>query len=212
MFRPKEIVRLVPEPIMFKHDFFVTMKQRIMPVLHLTSSLAQKYDEKSREAFIGDGTCSLQNMELSCFASESCNQNRRNLTFQLKNLMNEDLSLIYVHNDTFLGCLSAHRTDASSALQILFPYLNPESGSVLVSNLCVSSASRGGSLQEAHGGDFKTFQHHIRFSATRDDTRFACQQIHEKQISESVDCVRKIEFQINSHLDELFFAHQKVGY
>ena len=143
MFRPKEIVRLVPEPIMFKHDFFVTMKQRIMPVLHLTSSLAQKYDEKSREAFIGDGTCSLQNMELSCFASESCNQNRRNLTFQLKNLMNEDLSLIYVHNDTFLGCLSAHRTDASSALQILFPYLNPESGSVLVSNLCVSSASRG---------------------------------------------------------------------
>jgi ribosomal protein S18 acetylase RimI-like enzyme len=81
-------------------------------------------------------------MELSCFASESCNRGETAMHFDLADFLPQDIRLICVGGGEFLGCLSAQRCETATSMQILFPRHRPPRGSVLVSNLCVDPSSR----------------------------------------------------------------------
>ena len=113
-----------------------------MLVLDLTFEVTRKCEKQMRQSFIGDGTCSLENMELSCFASEGCNHNT-SLTFDMNDYLNQDVKLVAMQDEVFLGCLTASKLSMSFALKIHFPHLQPRCDSILVSNLCVSSHARG---------------------------------------------------------------------
>ena len=117
-----------------------------MTVISLDDSLAAKFDRVGDRAWNGDHTCSLDNMEMSCFASEGCNvRNSAAETFRLRDLM-RDHTKVVATDDTksqFRGCASAHPCAESSGLLISFPEYQFEKNSFLVSNLCVSHECRG---------------------------------------------------------------------
>lgn len=136
-------MRFVHARTTVRHDFFMLIQRNQMQVLDLTPQLAKAHDARAVKAFVGDGTCSLENMETSCFASESCNRGSHRLSFSLDDLIRNDLKLVCVEGDTFHGCLSAQKAEDSTALKILFPNLKIVPNSVLVSNLCVALVSRG---------------------------------------------------------------------
>jgi GNAT superfamily N-acetyltransferase len=118
-------------------------------VFPLTGPLAEILNLQGSVALCGDGSCSIENMDSSCFASERC---ARGLSadMQLRELLaaphafvactDSDLDDPYVavpEGLRFLGCISAGPT---TSLRGLFPFI--EEHSLLLSNLCTSVACR----------------------------------------------------------------------
>lgn len=117
-----------------------------MPVYPLDYHLAVKFDREADRAWSGNHSCSLENMEMSCFASEGCNSRSSCAeTFHLRDLLNNHTKVIYTdHNRQFFqGCASAHPCEDSSGLLMSFPNHAFKTGAFLVSNLCVSHQNRG---------------------------------------------------------------------
>lgn len=107
---------------------------RIVP---LTRALATHYRGSSRSALSGDGSCSLENMRDSCFASEACNR-RSTPCMTIEDLLSAKIAFVAVDGDHFVGCVSA---SDSSSLCYDFPHCRSTEG-LLLSNLCVSKPYR----------------------------------------------------------------------
>lgn len=117
-----------------------------MTILSLNDSLAAKFDRVGDRAWNGDHSCSLDNMEISCFASEGCNvRHSATETFRLRDLMRNHTKVVATDEtrEQFRGCASAHPCADSSGLLICYPDFRFEEDAFLVSNLCVSHESRG---------------------------------------------------------------------
>ncbi len=131
----------------------VTLKRIVggLRIFELTDALVDKYERTAAKAFNGDGTCSLENMNRSCFASEFCAQGNTP-AMQLRTLLHNRYSLVAVTDVLpdgsgalfnpsyfFVGCVSAN--PPSFEARRLFPRL-PED-CIVISNLCVEDVYRG---------------------------------------------------------------------
>lgn len=114
---------------------------RQMKIVPLTCELCDKFAQQASNALIGDGTCSLENIQTSCFASELCAKHRP-LTMRLRNMLFCKHTFVALNDDThtFVGCVTADL--AASTLCTLFPGISHTSTSLLLSNLCVDKGLR----------------------------------------------------------------------
>lgn len=118
------------------HDFGV----RIVP---LTPELCKRLEQNASRDFNGTRTCSLENMNDSCFASEYCNVSRLP-SMSLKDLLKADAAYVALDvgtiPETFVGCVSVARP--KSMHRKLFPSEFSTVPCTVVSNLCVSGNYR----------------------------------------------------------------------
>ena len=120
-------------------------------VLPLTKYVAHLLKIDSHKALNGDGSCSLANMETSCFASEFCAEGNMP-SMKLDSLIHSEFAFVAVidepceqPNNTifkFVGCVSANRMQ--SAIASMFPSQQElhTPNRWVISNLCVSVAHR----------------------------------------------------------------------
>jgi GNAT superfamily N-acetyltransferase len=106
-------------------------------IVSLTQELAQRFHDASRKELSGDGSCSLPNMDDSCFASESCNRGF-NPTMTVNDLLFATHAFVAMEDDVFVGCVSA---SDSSHLCHKFKNCQNTPG-LLLSNLCVNKKYR----------------------------------------------------------------------
>ena len=113
---------------------------RIVP---LTQELAVMFDKDARYAMDGDQTCSMQNMNVSCFAAERCIHSHSSNGGGLKSLLAHGYSFVCMdvtcHPPQFVGCVCASLCprDVANRFQ---PDKRPD-GLVMYS-LCVSNRYR----------------------------------------------------------------------
>lgn len=116
---------------------------RIVP---LSPDLCDALSSDAFHSINGDGSCSLSNMESSCFASEYCSKGLKPQS-QLRSMLASKCAFVAISDispdgfretDTayrFVGCISA-----DDGPHPFFPQLS--SGSLVISNLCVASPYR----------------------------------------------------------------------
>ena len=120
------------------------MRDELIPVvdvLPLTPELVRTCNEAASVALSGDGTCSLENVAISCFASEACARGQSPL-MDLAALVSSRHSFVALHEGNFVGCVSAHPCRLAHVVR-LFPDLCFGPEDLLLSNLCVAHACRG---------------------------------------------------------------------
>jgi ribosomal protein S18 acetylase RimI-like enzyme len=118
-------------------------------VLPLTESLAAQLSEQGKTALCGDGSCSLANMNESCFASERCARGGSGL-MRIEELLAAPYAFVACTDSElddptvgvpeglrFLGCVSARPADS---MRSVFPDI--QENALLLSNLCTSSTCR----------------------------------------------------------------------
>ena len=110
-----------------------------MRILPLTHSLAQKYAAEAYEALNGDGTCSLPNMEKTCFAREFCLDGVAP-ALKLSELCGAPIGFVAIEADEFAGCITC--SGPTSVHERYFPRNIPCSA-MIMSNLCVPKKYRG---------------------------------------------------------------------
>lgn len=117
-----------------------------MNIQTLTPDLARKHAAACKQSWNGNQTCSIDNMQMSCFASEGCNRGNRSGSnaFELRSLLSSQIKLVVTNEaGVFVGCVSANACTNESHLSFLFPQTRFDPGSVLLSNLCVNQSERG---------------------------------------------------------------------
>ena len=109
----------------------------IVEIIPLTPQIIDKEAQLGFErAFNGDGTCSAENIALSCFAGEACAECQSGKNLAVPRLSRiATFPIAYLARDlltgSFLGCATGEeKTEAGSR-------------SIYVSNLCVAHESRG---------------------------------------------------------------------
>ena len=115
-------------------------------VAPLTAELAAQMRVEAALALEGDGSCSLEAMTTSCFASERCSMGQSGL--QLDMLLTQPHAFVAVDAAAtdargprrFVGCVSAAPVGASS---LHFPAHAFEPDALMLSNLCVADRYRG---------------------------------------------------------------------
>lgn len=112
----------------------------------LTEHIVDMIEHSSNVAIDGDGTCNRENMEKSCFASENCSLGTPLRALKLKDLLHQEVAYVTVDDNAqgmqFVGCVSAAPASKASYVD----YRGFEPGSIILSNLCVSSEYRGRGL------------------------------------------------------------------
>jgi GNAT superfamily N-acetyltransferase len=125
-------------------------------VVRLTPELAAALKAQAAVALNGDGSCSLQAMRTSCFASENCAHgggSQRHSAMQLDVLLSQPHAFVAVSDvapdgttrlaeDAFVGCVSCGPARHSYAAR-LFPQTAFSAHAHVLSNLCVASDYRG---------------------------------------------------------------------
>lgn len=104
-------------------------------VSRLTPQLAKMLEKEAAEALNGDGSCSIDNMEKSCFASETCSDSRFP-DLSLEVMLAAQYAFVAMKGSMFLGCVTAN-TPRAHMKQFL-----PQNV-LLLSNLCVAYKARG---------------------------------------------------------------------
>ena len=115
--------------------------------IHRPWDFSQRLQKQITAALVGDGTCSLANMNTTCFAAEFCNR-RACMDGVMSMVRDSRMTLIATtpamtpfHRRRFVGCVSAA---PASSFADAFPQelTGHMQGSWVISNLCVSSAFR----------------------------------------------------------------------
>ena len=78
-------------------------------IVHLTPELLITFQEDAKRALVGDGSCSVDNVAISCFASELCSCNRNPQSLELSSLMDFPIRLVAVRENVFVGCVVAEK-------------------------------------------------------------------------------------------------------
>ena len=117
--------------------------QRGTRVVPLTAELAEMLHEDSQQALGGDGSCTLRNMNVSCFAAEHCAKGGHGTSSTLRSLLGGGYAFVCI-DDTyspprFVGCVQA-KLCPSYVAAMFPPDLRPR-GLVLFS-LCVDDRYR----------------------------------------------------------------------
>ena len=124
-------------------------------VVRLTPELATRLKAQAAVALNGDGSCSLNAMTTSCFASENCAHGggrRQSSALQLDALLTQPHAFVAVSDlapdgttrhaeDAFVGCVSCGPARHSIAAR-LFPRTEFADTAHVLSNLCVASEYR----------------------------------------------------------------------
>lgn len=120
----------------------LTPEIRIVP---LTSQLAAQVRARASRALNGDGSCSLHNMNTSCFASEQCSHNASS-PMDVTSLLHDEIAFVAVTvpDTNFVGCVSASRVHTGIRVRYEpeYHFSEPCSNSYMISNLCVDGAYR----------------------------------------------------------------------
>ncbi|MAT10956.1 MAG: hypothetical protein CMM02_08105 [Rhodopirellula sp.] len=113
-------------------------------IVHLTPELLITFQEDAKRALVGDGSCSLDNVAISCFASELCSCNRNPQSLELSSLMDFPIRLVAVRENVFVGCVAAGplRDVPNSLLR----RVGCKSSDLFVVSLCVASDARNGGI------------------------------------------------------------------
>lgn len=112
---------------------------------NLNPELLDRLQYEARRALNGDGSCSLENMQVSCFASERC-ANGDDRIMELRDIYQSSW-MAYValrEGSHFCGCVSVTQASSSPTLAKYFPLQKlvfPDA--LLLSNLCASYSERG---------------------------------------------------------------------
>lgn len=117
-----------------------------MHIQLLTPELARQHSVACKRSWNGNHTCSIDNMQMSCFASEGCNQGSRSgySSFELSSLLGNQIKLLVTNeSNAFVGCVSANPCVQESHLSFLFPHTRFDPESILLSNFCVAHTERG---------------------------------------------------------------------
>ena len=95
------------------------------------------YEKRLNELLNGNNTCSLENMNKSCFASETCS---RNYSFQSsKTILNSDETYVVLKEGEVCGCFCI----SINHKMVDFPEIVPELNSLFIHTLCIDSELRG---------------------------------------------------------------------
>lgn len=113
--------------------------ERPMRILPLTDSLAQKHASEAYEALNGDGTCTLSNMQTSCFAREFCLDGVEP-ALKLTELCRAPIGFVAIEGDDFAGCITC--SGPTLVHKRYFPR-NIPCDAMILSNLCVPNKYRG---------------------------------------------------------------------
>tara|TARA_A100001015_G_C14905195_1_gene678027 strand:- start:474 stop:1001 length:528 start_codon:yes stop_codon:yes gene_type:complete len=101
------------------------------------NTLNHKYEKKLNELLNGDNTCSIENINKSCFASEACS---RGYGFQSsKNILNSYETYVILKEGDVCGCFC---TELNYKLDH-FPEIISEKNSLFIHTLCIDSELRG---------------------------------------------------------------------
>lgn len=112
-----------------------------MDVVTLTREICERFGLEGETALCGDGTCSLSNMETSCFASERCMTSRRCGIMTLTDMMDADMKYACIVDGRFGGCIVASLCSKFPHIFMRFPEVTRDS--YLVCNFCVAPHLRG---------------------------------------------------------------------
>ena len=131
---------------------FTNMRDRIFVTIHDLSNVASDAirSEVDRMA-LGDSSCSLENMQTSCFASELCqDSNGRHVSSSFSGgVWRAPYKYVALHNGTVVGFACAIPTSTLS-------YIPPEHTGYCISNVCVRDTYR------SHGVGQQLLSHMIR--------------------------------------------------
>ena len=122
----------------------------MVAILPLTRELARTFDAQATEAYVGDRSCSFENMRMSCFASEGCNMTGRCSvsTGLLASFLKAHTALVAVDDahEVLLGYVCVDLCAMSSTIRIKYPFTAFEPGAGIAYNLCVATHARGHGL------------------------------------------------------------------
>lgn len=113
-------------------------------IVFLSQERLAEFREEAKRALVGDGTCSLQNTSISCFASELCACKRNPQSLELSSLMDYPIRLIAVLDGHFVGCVAAGPLRDVPDASLRRAARNPSD--MFVVSLCVASDARNGGI------------------------------------------------------------------
>lgn len=107
-------------------------------ILPLTRTIADAIHASSATALSGDGSCSLYNMQSSCFAAESCNHGTMPRV-TIYSLMRMKYAFVAVDgSNAFVGCVGVDHANTK--------YFSECSKGLILYNLCVSPEFQGAGI------------------------------------------------------------------
>lgn len=182
-------------------------------IVPLDATLAARIDRDASRALNGDGRCTLNTMNTSCFASENCSLTGTSGMRVHDLLVGNTQAFVAVDRarqpERFVGCVSVRHAEPCSA----YPSHTFQPNSCMISNLCVAKEYRKRRVGKRLIDHAVRAQSQCLADPSEDHHTYLEIALHDKSSSplpprESNDCARVFDHRVK----RLLTTYEKLGF